>query len=61
MTRCSECGSEIETSFAWSIEYEPVCSACMRAVVPLWLWWVVEVVERIMEPVYRKRAEAMRN
>lgn len=61
MKRCSECGSEIETSYAWSVDSEPVCSACMRVVVPPWLWCVVETVERLIEPVYRKRAEAMRD
>ena len=33
----------------------------MRAKVPMWLWGVVELMERIMEPIYRAHAEAMRN
>ncbi len=61
MRRCSECGSEIKTSYAWSLDDEPVCSACMRAAVPEFLWCLVEAVERIMEPVYRAHSEAMRN
>ena len=61
MTHCSESGSEIETSYAWSLDHEPVCSAYVRAAVPGWLWYVVEMLEWLMEPADRTHSEALRN
>ena len=59
--RCSECGSPIETAYTWQVDDELVCSACMRAIVPEWLWFLVDAVERIMEPIYSAHSQAMRN
>ncbi len=58
---CSECESEIETSFVWTLEYEPVCGDCMRQATPPGVRWMVSLVERLVEPVYRAREEARRN
>ncbi len=60
-TICSECGSEIETSFVWSLDEQPVCGACIRIATPRALWWMVSLVERVVEPVYRAREAARRN
>ena len=58
---CSECKSEIETSFVWTLDHEPVCSHCMRLATPAALQGMVSLVERLVEPVYRAQDSARRN
>ncbi len=60
-TTCGECGLEIETSFVWTLDEQPVCGDCMRLAMPAALRGAVSFVERLVEPVYRARKAASRN